>query len=99
MTTYTHQTAPTQFIEANGIRFAYRRFGKAGGVPIVVNQHFRGTLLRKDRDPEVSEQAATAQREAIGKYIACVESVLDYLQDTISQRWSCKAATTSSCPQ
>src|SRR6266436_1175566 len=35
MTTYTHQTAPTQFVEANGIRFAYRRFGKAGGVPIV----------------------------------------------------------------
>jgi hypothetical protein len=25
-----HQTAPTQFVEANGIRFAYRRFGKAG---------------------------------------------------------------------
>jgi hypothetical protein len=67
MTTHTHQTAPTQFIEANGIRFAYRRFGKAGGVPLVLNQHFRGTLLRNYRDPEVSEQAATAQREAIGK--------------------------------
>jgi hypothetical protein len=25
MTTYTHQTAPTQFVEANSIRFAYRR--------------------------------------------------------------------------
>jgi pimeloyl-ACP methyl ester carboxylesterase len=44
MTTHTHQTAPTQFIAANGIRFAYRRFGKAGGVPIVFNQHFRGTM-------------------------------------------------------
>ena len=33
MTTYMHQTAPTQFVEANGIRFAYRRFGKAGTVP------------------------------------------------------------------
>ncbi|HMJ85106.1 MAG TPA: hypothetical protein VK504_18115, partial [Vicinamibacterales bacterium] len=32
---YTHQTAPTQFVEANGIRFAYRRFGKANGVPLV----------------------------------------------------------------
>jgi hypothetical protein len=29
MNTYTHQTAPTQFVEANGIRFAHRRFGKA----------------------------------------------------------------------
>jgi hypothetical protein len=33
MTADTHQTAPTQFVEANVIRFAYRRFGKAGGVP------------------------------------------------------------------
>ena len=39
---HTHQTAPTQFVEANGIRFAYRRFGKAGGVPIVFNLHYIG---------------------------------------------------------
>jgi pimeloyl-ACP methyl ester carboxylesterase len=44
MTRHNHQSAPTQFIEANGIRFAYRRFGKAGGVPLVFNQHFRGTM-------------------------------------------------------
>ena len=25
MSNYTHQTAPTQFVQANGIRFAYRR--------------------------------------------------------------------------
>jgi hypothetical protein len=31
---HTHQTAPTQFVEANGIRFVYRRFGKPGGVPL-----------------------------------------------------------------
>src|ERR1700678_239595 len=212
-----HQTAPTQFVEANGIRFAYRRFGKTSGVPLLFNQHFRGTmdywdpavtdglaknrevilfnnagvssssgkvpatmqemganaiafigalgltkvdvlgfsiggmvaqeiatqapdlvrrlilvgagprgadmstsrsaeifagaydppehlwlavhfspssssrgaglallkrkLLRVDRDPEVSEETAVAQREAIGKYIAPAESVLDYLKD------------------
>ena len=29
MTQHSHQTAPTQCVEANGIRFAYRRFGKA----------------------------------------------------------------------
>ena len=29
MTSHTHQTAPTQFVEANGIRFACRRFGSA----------------------------------------------------------------------
>jgi pimeloyl-ACP methyl ester carboxylesterase len=42
--TDTHDTAPTQFIEASGIRFAYRRFGKSGGVPIVLNQHYTGTM-------------------------------------------------------
>ena len=54
---HTHQTAPTQFVEANGIRFAYRRFGKSGGVPLVLNQHFTGTMdpavtngLAKDRE-------------------------------------------------
>src|SRR5258705_12760465 len=44
MTNYTHQTAPTQFVEANGIRFAYRRFGKVNGVPLVFNQHYLGTM-------------------------------------------------------
>src|SRR6202789_2559671 len=217
MIQHNHQTAPTRFVEANGIRFAYRRFGKTSGVPLVFNQHFRGTmdywdpmvtdglarnrevilfdnagvssssgkvptsiqemganaiafikalglhkvdvlgfsiggmvaqeitaeapdlvrrlilvgagprgadmstsrsaeifagaydppehlwlavhfspspssraaglaflkrkLLRKDRDPEVSEEAAAAQREAIGRYIAPAESVLHYLKD------------------
>jgi hypothetical protein len=40
----THQTAPTQFVEANGIRFAYRRFGEPDCVPLVFNQHFTGTM-------------------------------------------------------
>jgi pimeloyl-ACP methyl ester carboxylesterase len=44
MSVHTHQTAPTQYVEANGIRFAYRRFGKAGGVPLVFNQHYTGTM-------------------------------------------------------
>src|ERR1700681_1610467 len=41
---YAHQTAPTQFVEANSIRFAYRRFGKTGGVPLVFSQHYIGTM-------------------------------------------------------
>jgi hypothetical protein len=44
MTNYTHQTAPTQFVEAGGIRFAYRRFGKVGALPLVFNQHYTGTM-------------------------------------------------------
>jgi pimeloyl-ACP methyl ester carboxylesterase len=39
-----HVTAPTQFVEANGIRFAYRRFGQESGTPLLFMQHFRGGL-------------------------------------------------------
>jgi pimeloyl-ACP methyl ester carboxylesterase len=44
MSSYNHQTAPTQFTEARGIRFAYRRFGKAGSVPLLFFMHFTGTM-------------------------------------------------------
>jgi pimeloyl-ACP methyl ester carboxylesterase len=59
---HTHQTAPTQFVEANGIRFAYRRFGKAGGVPLVFNMHFTGTM--DHWDPAVTDGFAK-EREII----------------------------------
>ena len=39
-----HITAPTQFIEANGIRFAYRRLGSESGTPLLLMQHFRGGM-------------------------------------------------------
>jgi pimeloyl-ACP methyl ester carboxylesterase len=62
MTQHNHQTAPTQFIEANGIRFAYRRFGNAAGVPLVFNQHFTGTM--DHWDPAVTDGFAR-DREVI----------------------------------
>ena len=62
MTEHTHQTAPTQFVEANGIRFAYRRFGKASEAPLVFNQHFRGTM--DYWDPAVTDGLAK-NREVI----------------------------------
>ena len=37
MTQHNHQTAPTQFVNTAGVRFAYRRFGKSTGVPLVFN--------------------------------------------------------------
>jgi pimeloyl-ACP methyl ester carboxylesterase len=60
--TYTHQTAPTQFIEAAGIRFAYRRLGKKGTIPILMNIHFTGTM--DYWDPLVVDGLA-AEREVI----------------------------------
>jgi pimeloyl-ACP methyl ester carboxylesterase len=62
MTLHSHQTAPTQFVEANGIRFAYRRFGKPDGVPLVFNQHFTGTM--DHWDPAVTDGFA-GDREVI----------------------------------
>jgi pimeloyl-ACP methyl ester carboxylesterase len=62
MTAHTHETAPTQFVEANGVRFAYRRFGNAGGVPLVFNQHFTGTM--DHWDPAVTNGLAK-EREVI----------------------------------
>jgi pimeloyl-ACP methyl ester carboxylesterase len=62
MTQPNHQTTPTQFVEANGIRFAYRRFGRTGSVPLVFNQHFRGTM--DYWDPAVTDGLAR-NREVI----------------------------------
>jgi pimeloyl-ACP methyl ester carboxylesterase len=62
MTQHSHQTAPTQFVEADGIRFAYRRFGKTGGVPLVFNMHFTGTM--DHWDPAVTDGFAK-DREVI----------------------------------
>jgi pimeloyl-ACP methyl ester carboxylesterase len=60
--THTHVTAPTEFVEANGMRFAYRRFGKARGRPLVFMQHFTGTI--DNWDPRLVDLLA-GEREAI----------------------------------
>ena len=62
MTQYTHQTAPTQFVDARNSRFAYRRLGKSGGVPLVFNMHFMGTM--DHWDPAVTDGLAK-EREVI----------------------------------
>jgi pimeloyl-ACP methyl ester carboxylesterase len=38
------ETAPTEFIEASGIKFAYRRLGPREGIPMILLQHFTGTM-------------------------------------------------------
>jgi pimeloyl-ACP methyl ester carboxylesterase len=62
MTQYTHQTAPTQFVDVGGIRFAYRRFGNPSGVPLVFNMHYMGTM--DHWDPAVTDGVAK-EREVI----------------------------------
>jgi pimeloyl-ACP methyl ester carboxylesterase len=58
----THDTAPTQYAEADGIRFAYRRFGMPERPPLLFFQHFMGTL--DDHDPALSD-AFASDREVI----------------------------------
>jgi pimeloyl-ACP methyl ester carboxylesterase len=54
--------APTRFIEANGTRFAYRRFGDPIGTPMVLLQHFMGNL--DNYDPAITDILAVG-REVI----------------------------------
>jgi pimeloyl-ACP methyl ester carboxylesterase len=58
----SHQNAATQYIDAAGTRLAYRRFGKAGGVPLVFFQHFVGNM--DGWDPAVTDGFAR-EREVI----------------------------------
>jgi pimeloyl-ACP methyl ester carboxylesterase len=85
---HTHQTVPTQFVEANGIRFAYRRFGKSGGVPLVFNQHFTGTM--DHWDPLVTDGLA-ATREVILFNNAGVSSTSGEVPASCEQMASIKA--------
>jgi pimeloyl-ACP methyl ester carboxylesterase len=55
-------TAPTQFLEAGGIRFAYRRFGTPAATPLVFTQHFMGNL--DNFDPAITDALAPG-REVI----------------------------------
>jgi pimeloyl-ACP methyl ester carboxylesterase len=55
-------TAPTRFVDADGIRFAYRRFGNPIGTPMVLLQHFMGNL--DNYDPAITDALAMG-REVI----------------------------------
>src|SRR5258707_15822845 len=82
MKIYNHQTAPTQFVEAKGIRFASRRFGKAGGLPLVFNMHFTGTM--DHWDPAVTDGFAK-DREVVLFNNAGVSSTSAEIPTTIEE--------------
>ena len=47
MSTFTIPTE-SSYIEAEGVRFAYRKFGREMGIPLVFFIHFRGTMENWD---------------------------------------------------
>jgi pimeloyl-ACP methyl ester carboxylesterase len=56
-------SAPTQFLEVKGgERYAYRRFGSGSGLPLLLLQHFTGTL--DNWDPALTD-ALAGERELI----------------------------------
>ncbi len=57
--TYSHISAPTEFAEANGIRFSYRRFGKNAGVPLLFMPHYRAGM--DHWDPAVTDGFAASR--------------------------------------
>ena len=56
---YTHEAAPGEFIEAEGIRYAYRRFGKEGQVPILFLSYLSSNM--DGWDPIVANGLAEGQ--------------------------------------
>src|SRR5271154_3265023 len=59
---HSHETAPTQYVSSEGIRYAYRRFGESGGVPLLFLGYFNSNM--DGWDPLVTNSLA-ADHEVI----------------------------------
>ncbi len=59
---YTYATVPTKFIEANGVKFAYRSYGKEEDIPVIYFNHLTANL--DNCDPRIMN-AIAAQRHII----------------------------------
>jgi len=62
MSNATYETAPTEFVQVGGVRFAYRRFGRPGDLPLLLLNYLAATL--DDWDPLVTKGLAS-EREVI----------------------------------
>ena len=56
-TTASNISMPTQFLNVGDARYAYRRFGRGPGFPLLCLQHFTGNL--DNWDPAVSDEGMT----------------------------------------
>jgi pimeloyl-ACP methyl ester carboxylesterase len=62
MSNDTHETSPTQFVQVRDVRFAYRRFGQRGGLPLLFLNYFAANM--DNWDPKVTNGFA-AERDVI----------------------------------
>lgn len=71
--TYTARTVPTSYVEVQGVKFAYRRYGKKNGVPLVFTNYLTGTMdnwdpavidgFAKDREVIIFDNAGVSGSE------------------------------------
>ncbi|HGH4624780.1 TPA: alpha/beta fold hydrolase [Enterobacter hormaechei] len=72
--TETHMTATTRYIDVDGDRFAYRRWGnvQSGQPPLFFLQHFRGGL--DNWDPLMTDGLAAGREVILYNYRGCASS-------------------------
>jgi pimeloyl-ACP methyl ester carboxylesterase len=89
---YTHVNGPTQFVQANGIRFAYRRFGEDSAMPLLFMQHFRGGMdhwdpavtggFAKDRPVILFDNAGVASSS--GETPDTIDAMANHAEDFVN---------------
>lgn len=57
---YTHETVPTQFIDVDGVTYAYRRWGTQGATPLILIPHFRAGM--DHWDPAITDSLAKERK-------------------------------------
>jgi pimeloyl-ACP methyl ester carboxylesterase len=79
----TLERAPTRYVDSGGVRFAYRRLGPEAGIPLILLQHFTGTM--DAWDPAVVN-ALAARRPVIAFNNAGVGTSSGETPDTVEQQ-------------
>jgi pimeloyl-ACP methyl ester carboxylesterase len=79
----TLERAPTRYVDSGGLRFAYRRLGPKAGIPLILLQHFTGTM--DAWDPAVVN-ALAARRPVIAFNNAGVGTSSGETPDSVEQQ-------------
>lgn len=79
----TLERAPTRYVDSDGVRFAYRWLGPKAGIPLILLQHFTGTM--DAWDPAVVN-ALAARRPVIAFNNAGVGTSSGETPDSVEQQ-------------
>lgn len=87
------QTVPTQYVDVNGVKIAYRRFGKKTETPVLFLTHFRGTM--DVIDPLLANSIAQNRELILFDYSGCGHSG-GIVQDSLKEAGETAVAFLSS---